>query len=368
MFSRITLFLKSFDWILFLPVLLLSLFGLLEIYSIALGQETLSLLNFQKQIFFIVIGIILMFVVSLIDSYFLKSISKYLYAFAVLILVAVLFLGTEIRGSTGWFYIFGFGIQPVELVKIILLIFLADYFSRPSLRFKKFSHLIISGFFTAILAGLVLLQPDFGSAFILVFIWFFLLMVSGFNFKYILMVVLIGLFIFASLWLFLFKDYQKDRIITFVNPNENSLDEGYNVSQAIIAVGSGGIMGRGVGFGSQSQLKFIPEAQNDFIFAVIAEELGFLGVFLLISFFAIFFTRLVMAIRKINNDFGIYFVIGALGLIFIQMFINIGMNIGIFPVVGISLPFVSYGGSAIISNFILLGILQNIITKSKLKY
>jgi rod shape determining protein RodA len=156
--------------------------------------------------------------------------------------------------------------------------------------------------------------------------------------------------------------------MTFINPSENSLNESYNVSQAMIAVGSGGIMGRGVGFGSQSQLKFIPEAQNDFIFAVIAEELGFLGVFLLISFFVVFFIRLVMATRKINNDFGIYFVLGALGLIFIQMFINIGMNIGIFPVVGISLPFVSYGGSAIISNFILLGILQNIITQSKLKY
>ena len=368
MFSRITLFLKSFDWILFLPVLLLSLFGLLEIYSIALGQETLSLLNFQKQIFFIVIGVILMFAVSLIDNYFLKSISRYLYFFAILILVAVLFLGTEIRGSTGWFYIFGFGIQPVELVKIILLLFLADYLSKPSLRFKGLNHLLISGFFTAVLAGLVLLQPDFGSAFILVFIWFFLLMVSNFNWKYILSVVLIGIFIFASLWMFLFKDYQKDRIMTFVSPSENNLDEGYNVSQAIIAVGSGGIMGRGVGFGPQSQLKFIPEAQNDFIFAVIAEELGFLGVFLLLSFFVIIFTRLVIATRKINNDFGIYFVIGAMGLIFIQMFINIGMNIGIFPVVGISLPFVSYGGSAIISNFILLGILENIITQSKLKY
>ncbi|MCF7795016.1 rod shape-determining protein RodA [Patescibacteria group bacterium] len=368
MFSRISLFLKSFDWILFLPVLFLALFGLLEIYSIALGQETLSLLNFQKQIFFIVIGIILMFIVSLIDSYFLKSISRYLYIFAILILVAVLFLGAEIRGSTGWFYVLGFGIQPVELVKIVLLLFLANYFSKPNLRFKKFSHLLISGFFTAVLAGLVLLQPDFGSAFILVVIWFFLLIVSGFNFKYILTVVLVGLFIFVSLWFFLFQDYQKDRIMTFINPSENNLNEGYNVSQAIIAVGSGGIIGRGVGFGSQSQLKFIPEAQNDFIFAVIAEELGFLGVFLLISFFVIFFTRLLMATRRINNDFGIYFVIGALGLIFIQMFINIGMNIGIFPVVGISLPFVSYGGSAIISNFILLGILENIITQSKLKY
>ncbi len=368
MWSNLVLYLKKFDWILFLPILLLSLFGLLEIYSIALGQETLSLFNFQKQIFFIVFGVLLMLFISLIDVYFLKSISKYLYFFAILILLLVLFLGTEIRGSTGWFYVFGFGIQPVELVKIILLIFLADYFSKPNLRFKKWKHLIVSGFFTSILAGLVLLQPDFGSAFILVFIWFFMLIISSFNWRYIVSVLLIGVIVFTGLWLFLFKDYQKNRILTFVNPTENNLDEGYNVSQAIIAVGSGGLTGRGVGFGSQSQLKFVPEAQNDFIFAVISEELGFLGVFLLLLFFAIFFGRLIVATRRINNDFAIYLILGSLGLIFIQMFINIGMNIGVFPVVGISLPFVSYGGSAIISNFILLGILQNIITQSKLKY
>ena len=146
------------------------------------------------------------------------------------------------------------------------------------------------------------------------------------------------------------------------------MNQGYNITQAIIAVGAGGLTGRGVGFGSQSQLKFLPESQNDFIFAVIAEELGFLGGFLVLFFFAVFFYRLFINIKKINNDFGIYFLIGAAVLIFIEMFINIGMNIGLLPVIGISLPFLSYGGSALLSSLILVGIMQSIIIRSKMKY
>jgi rod shape determining protein RodA len=180
----------------------------------------------------------------------------------------------------------------------------------------------------------------------------------------------LSIFLLLSIlaWSFFFQEYQKQRILTFLNPGENALAEGYNVSQAIIAVGSGSLYGKGVGFGSQSQLKFLPEAQTDFIFAVIAEELGFLGSSLLLLFFALFFSRCIVAIKRLPNDFSIYFILGAMGLIFIQMFINIGMNIGIVPVVGISLPFVSYGGSAIISLFILTGIIENIIIKSKINY
>ncbi len=369
MLGRLRVYVKKFDWILFLAALLLSLFGLIEIYSIALSQETLDLLNFKKQIFFISSGVALMFIFSLVDVYFLKSISRYLYILAGLLLVSVLLFGTSIRGTTGWFYIFGFGIQPVEIVKVLLILCLGSYFANLSTRVKRWGHLLTSAVITAVLAGLVILQPDFGSAFILLFVWFVLLLLSGFKYKYIISVVLIGIIIFASLWMFFFKDYQKQRILTLVNPGqENTLDQGYNVSQAMIAVGSGGVIGRGIGFGSQSQLKFLPEAQNDFIFAVIAEELGFLGVFLLLGFFLIFFIRLLQSVKKINNDFGIFFILGGLGLIFIQMFINIGMNIGIFPVVGISLPYVSYGGSSIISSFILLGLIQNIIIQSKIKY
>ena len=176
------------------------------------------------------------------------------------------------------------------------------------------------------------------------------------------------LVIFIGSWAFLFKDYQKQRLITFLNPAYDQLDQGYNRNQAIIAVGAGRIMGRGIGFGSQSQLKFLPESQNDFIFAVIAEELGFLGVCLVLLFFAVFFYRMLISLKKINNDFGIYFIIGTTALIFIEMFINIGMNIGILPVIGISLPFLSYGGSAIVSSLMLVGVAESIIIKSKMKY
>ena len=155
------------------------------------------------------------------------------------------------------------------------------------------------------------------------------------------------LLVFSSGWLFFFKDYQKQRILTFLNPQAGTLDESYNITQAIIAAGSGGLTGRGIGFGSQSQLKFLPESQNDFIFAVIAEELGFLGVCLVLFFYSVFFYRMIKATRNIKDDFGVFFILGVMALIFIEMFINIGMNIGLLPVVGISLPFLSYGGSSL---------------------
>ena len=156
--------------------------------------------------------------------------------------------------------------------------------------------------------------------------------------------------------------------MTFINPHADSLNRGYNATQAMIAVGSGGMIGRGVGFGSQSQLKFLPEAQTDFIFAVICEELGFLGVGLIFLFFGIIFYRCLAVTRRINNDFGIFIILGGVGLIFLEMFINISMNIGILPIVGIALPFISYGGSSIITSMIMIGIIENIIIKSKINY
>ena len=365
---KIKLYLKKFDWVIFSSVILLACFGLIEIYSVALGQETLNLLNFQKQIFFIILGIILLFIFAFIDVHWINSHSKYIYILGVLLLVLVLLFGHTVRGTRGWFHLAGFSLQPVEFIKIIMIIFLSRFFSRIGSGVKDFKALFVSGVGALILVGLVLLQPDFGSALILFSIWIFMLFVAGFPKKYFIILGAVLIVVSFVLWSFLFQDYQKNRILTFLEPTNNSLSDGYNISQAIIAVGSGGLTGRGVGFGSQSQLKFLPEAQNDFIFAVISEELGFLGVSLIITFFLIFFMRLFLNLKKINNDFGIFFILGSLGLIFVQMFINIGMNVGIMPVVGISLPFISYGGSAMLANFIIIGIIENIIIKSKINY
>ena len=368
MWLRLRAYFKEFDWLLLAAVILLSAFGLMEIYSVALGQGELNLLNFYKQIIFIIIGLFLLFIFAFIDYRFLKSIRRYLYAFGVIILLAVLLFGSDIRGTRGWFYIGGFGLQPVEIIKIILLTFLSGYLADLATKVKTLRHFFTSILSAGFLMFLVLLQPDFGSALMLGAIWLILIILAGFPRKYLLTVFVAALVLLVLAWSFFFKDYQRQRVLTFLNPGENSLAEGYNISQAIIAVGSGSWHGKGVGFGSQSQLKFLPEAQNDFIFAVIAEELGFLGVMLVLLFFTLFFGRCLVAAKRLSNDFGIYFILGAAGLIFIQMFINIGMNIGIMPVVGLSLPFISYGGSSIFSLFILTGIIENIIIKSKINY
>jgi len=369
MYYQIKQYLKNFDWIIFSAVILLSAFGLMEVYSVALGLGSHDLVNFYKQAFFIVLGIILMFTFTFIDYRFLKSLSKYFYWLGALILIGVLLFGQTINGTKGWFSVFGFGIQPVEFIKVILILFLASYFSNLATKVKTLRHFVISGLSTLILAALIILQPDFGSALVLLAIWLIMVIMAGFNKKYFIVIGLLAVILSGVAWL-TFKDYQKQRITTFLNPSLTSCSQAecYNSFQAIIAVGSGGLTGKGVGFGSQSQLKFLPEAQTDFIFSVVAEEMGFLGIALILSFFGILFFRSLSALKKVNNDFGIYFILGVIGLIFTHMFINIGMNIGLLPIVGLPLPFISYGGSATLSLFVAIGIMQNIIIKSKINY
>ncbi|MCK5415918.1 rod shape-determining protein RodA [Candidatus Parcubacteria bacterium] len=366
--NKIIFYLKNFDWILFSAVLLLLFFGLSEIYSIALSRDSVNLLIFKKQAIFIGIGILILFFLAFFDYHNIRSMSTYIYIFGILMLVGVLIFGKTVRGTTGWFDVAGFSMQPVEFAKLIIIVYLAKYFSGNSIRVNPLKHLIISGFGAFIFIFLIFKQPDFGSGLILFFIWGIIIVLAGFSKKYIIIISLILVTIFGSGWIFFFEDYQKERIATFLDPSADPLGEGYNVNQAIIAVGSGGWTGRGLGFGSQSQLKFLPESQNDFIFAVIAEELGFLGVCMIIIFFSIFYLRLLQNIKNIKNDFGVYFILGVLGLIFIEMFINIGMNIGLMPVVGISLPFISYGGSSVVSTLMMVGIVESIIIRSKIKY
>ncbi len=366
--GKILFYLKNLDWILFFAAMLLASFGLTEIYSIALGQETTDLVNFQKQILFIVLGLFSFFVFAAIDYDFWKSSGKYLYVACFLSLIAVMFLGQTIRGTKGWFSVGLFNIQPVEFAKIMLIISLSNYFSSRAIKIRSSKQLLMSAIITLGLAIPTFLQPDFGSAMLLFAIWLVLMIVSGFDKKYFIAMAMIAAVLFSGLWFFHFKDYQKERIMTFINPSANVLSTGYNVNQALIAVGSGGLLGRGVGFGSQSQLKFLPESQTDFIFAVVSEEFGFLGCGLVFLAYCLIFYRCLIAAKKTNNDFGVFIIMGVMGLIFIEMFINISMNLGIMPVVGISLPFLSYGGSSIISSFILLGLVENIIIKSKTNF
>lgn len=366
--NKLIIHLKHFDWILFTAVLLLICFGLAEIYSVALGRPQSDFLNFKKQVIFAIIGLLAFFALSFLDYNVLRSYSKHLYVFAFIFLAGVLFIGQTTRGTKAWYGLADFGIQPVEFAKFALILFLAKYFSSSGFKEKELKRILVSCGGALPFMILVLAQPDFGSAFVLFLLWLSIVVLAGFNKKYFMAIGLILAVIFSFSWHFVLKDYQQQRIITFLNPSFNPLGQGYNVSQAIIAVGAGGIIGRGIGFGSQSQLKFLPEAQTDFIFAVVAEELGFFGAALIILFFGVFFYRCLEHSKRINNDFGVFFILGSASLIFIEMFINIGMNMGILPVIGISLPFLSYGGSGLISSLMFVGVIQNIIIRSKINY
>jgi rod shape determining protein RodA len=355
--------LRKFDWILFVSVFLLFCLGLAAIYSVGLSQVGEGVNNFRKQLVFGALGFLTLLIVGLSNYSFWRVYARTLQAVSLLALIAVLFFGSVINGTKGWFVLFGLGIQPVELAKIVLIVLLARFFSNRLQQFRAIKHIIVSFLITLSFVGLVMFQPDFGSALVLLGIWFCLLVLTGLERKHYLM-LLVGIVFVASIsWSFFLADYQQQRIKVFLQPTADPMGRGYNVSQAIIAIGSGGVFGRGLGFGSQSQLRFIPESQTDFLFAVIAEELGLFGVVLVLGLFAIIFYRLVVIARRASDDFGLFLVLGITILFFLHVFINIGMNMGIMPVTGISLPFLSYGGSFLLVCFLLLGIVESVAVR-----
>ncbi|MFH0951411.1 MAG: FtsW/RodA/SpoVE family cell cycle protein [bacterium] len=366
MLDKILTSLKNMDWLMMLSVLLLVCLGLVELYSISAGQGGAAILNFNKQIFFVGFGLCLMIILVVVDYYFFFSYSNFIYLFGLLILLAVLFFGDPVHGTRSWFNVWGLGLQPVELVKFILIIFLARYFSAVYISGNPGRHLVVTGLGTLAFISLVLLQPDLGSASILLAIWLLMIVLIGLPKRYLLLMAAVFVLVSIIFWNFFLKDYQKQRIISFAQPSA-ALQKDYNVNQSMIAIGAGQLFGKGLGSGSQSQLRFLPEANTDFIFAVIAEELGSVGVIVVFLCFSLFFYRVLVNLPKINNDFGIFFMLGGAGLLFIEMFITIGMNMGLLPVVGIALPFLSYGGSAMISNLIIVGVMQSIVVRSKLK-
>lgn len=364
-FKRYFGYFKDFDWILFGAVFLLICFGLAALYSIAISSEIPDFLNFKKQVIFVLVGLVLLFFLSLLDYRNWQDYSYLIYLFVTIFLLVVLFIGITIRGTTGWFSLGWFNFQPVEIAKIALIIFLAWFLSKNFGSLKIFRTFLISAAITGLMFVLVVLQPDFGSGVILFLVWLLMIIFAGVRLKHLLFLLFSLIIIGVIAWFFLFQDYQKDRILTFLNPSLDPYGHGYHVRQAVTAIGAGGFLGRGLGFGSQSQLKFIPANQTDFIFAVIGEELGFLGVILILFFWSVIFYRLIKAANLMRDNFSYLFILGVSGLFFTQIFINIGMNIGIVPVTGISLPFCSYGGSFLVACLILIGITEGMIIRNK---
>jgi rod shape determining protein RodA len=365
MFSNIGAQLRRFDWVLFAAVLLLLCLSAAAMYSISLSHEIVDFELLKRQMMYAGIGLVFMFTLSFINYNAFRVYNRMVFVGTLILLILVLFVGSTMRGTTGWFSFMGFNFQPVELAKIALIIFLARFFSNRFQQFNEFKHIVISLGGVALLVGLIMLQPDMGSSLVLIGIWFMLLLVTGIRPRFILGLLAVLLVIISAAWMFYLQDYQKNRIMSFIHPELDPRGSGYNVSQAIIAIGSGQMFGRGLGFGSQSQLKFIPESQTDFVFAVIAEELGLFGVMLLLGLWATIFYRLVRAARLAHDDFGAYVVLGIASAFFIHVMVNIGMNMGILPVTGISLPFVSYGGSFLIMSLAMIGMAQSVIIRRR---
>lgn len=354
---------RKYDWLMLGAAVFLTVAGLAVIYSSSLGGEAPDFSNFRKQLVFAAVGLTIALVLPALDYRLLSGLARTLYIVAIVALTAVLLFGQTIRGTRGWFNIGGFGIQPVEIAKLCLIVYLARFFADYARHPASLKRIVGSGLALAGVFVLVVLQPDFGSALLLAAVWGALLLVSGIKRSHLGVIVAVGLVTVAASWIFLLKPYQKDRVLAFMDPTADPLGAGYNVSQSIIAIGSGGLFGKGLGFGSQSQLRFLPERQTDFVFAVIAEELGFVGTLLVCGLFGLLFWRGFRLASASRDDFAVFLTLGIMASIAIEMFVNLGGTLRLLPVTGVTLPFVSYGGSSLLMKFAMIGVLQSIAVR-----
>lgn len=355
-------FFKNFDFVLLGATLLLLALGLATLFS-ATTEYSLSSIAIKQSIN-AAIGLVGLFILSKIDYRLLKSYTGIMYLIVVSMLVAVKSFGLTVKGAERWIDLGFTQLQPSTLSLLLMVIILAKYFAENYEELSKPKPILKSLLYTGIPAFLIAWQPDLGSAALLIFIWAVMLFISNAKRVYIAFLASISLLSLPVVWLFM-RDYQKDRVMTFLNPAADPMGAGWNVNQAMIAIGSGQIWGRGLGHGTQSQLNYIPEKHTDFIFAMIAEEMGFLGVCILLALFLIIMYRGARITTLARDFFGTYLAIGIITIYFVHIFINVGMNMGIMPVTGVPLPFISYGGTAVIVNMAGIGILLSIYRRYK---
>jgi rod shape determining protein RodA len=344
---------KEIDWSILLALVPLMLGSLATMTSFG-GESSF----FTKQLLWFFVGFVLLFAVAMTDMRFLRD-SRYVviaYMCSLALLVLVLFFGKTVKGAQSWFGFGGFSFQPTDVVKLLVIIVLAKYFTRRHVAIGQFKHLLVSALYALVPIALIMLQPDFGSAMVIAGLWLGMALVSGISKRHILIVLGALVVVFSISWLFLFKPYQKARIVSFIHPTSDIRGSGYNAYQSVIAVGSGGAIGKGLGYGTQSRLNFLPEYQTDFVFAAFSEEWGFFGSLLILCCFCFLLWRLKVHAARGASNFETLFCVGYMIFLFGHIVVNIGMNIGIMPVTGIPLPFMSYGGSHIIGEMIGLGI------------
>jgi len=348
------------DWVLLISLLALTSIGLLMIYGINTSADVATTLQFRKQILAVVLGLAALIGLAVVDYRQIRSLGPVIYVGGFLLLIAVLVFGATVRGTQGWFQVGTLAFQPVEIAKVAFAVFLASYFSKHV--HQRLTWVTFFGSMFAMLGYVVpiLIQPDFGSAMVIVAMWFIGVAFGGLRARtwLLLLVVVVGGTL--VLWQWGLKPYQQARLTAFMNPQADPLGAGYNVMQAKTAIGSGGWLGKGVGQGSQSRLRFLPEASTDFMFAVIGEELGFLGVSIVLLLFGALIIRTILIGARSNDTFaGVYAVMIA-GMFGLHLLVNVGMNMGIMPVTGIPLPFASAAASSLVAGFIAIGVLESI--------
>ena len=351
--------LRNFDVALFFITLIICVIGIINLYSatINIGTEV-----FKKQILWVSIGLFITVLLSLIDYRLLLRYASHFYIINILLLIVVLIIGREISGAKSWLSLGGIiSVQPSELAKISVILILAkfyhdDFSAGPFGVFDLVKPFAL--FFIPVL--LIVIQPDLGTAFIVGLISISIILFAGVKTKHLIFLVIVGCVLFVPLWGHFLKDYQKVRIMSFMDPSQDPLGSGYHAIQSKIAIGSGKLSGKGFMQGTQTQLRFLPEQHTDFAFSVIAEEWGFLGAFFTILLFFILILWILDTSSRSKDKFSMFVCFGIASMFFWHTLINVGMVIGIFPVMGLPLLFISYGGSATLTSLIAIGIVMGI--------
>lgn len=350
------------DWYIFAAALAIALLGLVTMRSFSAENAF-----FEKQIIWIALAAVVFFIASIPEYGFLRRtpVIVGLFAAIVLLLAFIYVFGTVIMGSQNRFDLGLFFAQPSDPAKLILIAMLAKYFARRHIEIRHIRHILVSGAYALVIFILVFFQPDFGSAIIVFAIWFGMVLVSGLSWRHLAVLTITGVVLGVGLWSYGLAEYQRERVLTFLHPLSDIRGAGYNAYQSMVAVGSGQIVGKGIGYGTQSKLQFLPEFQTDFIFAAYAEEWGFLGVLLLLGLFGVLITRILLVSAHGADNFDSLFAAGVAIFFLAQFVVHVGMNIGLLPITGTTLPFMSYGGSHLLTEFAALGMLMGMRRRAR---
>lgn len=351
------------EWPLLLIPVALCLLGILTMHPFDAGAATLA----PRQLTWLAIAVGVFVTAASVDMRFIRRTPILVVGYLVTIALLVLLLITAhtIMGAKSWFTFGAFSFQPADLGKIAFIALMAKYFSRRHMAIGDFRHILVSGAYAGLVIVLILVEPDLGTATIFSVIWFGMVLVSGISKKHLALVAVTGVVALSGLWFVGLHDYQRARIMAFINPAADIRGSGYNAYQATVAAGSGELFGKGIGYGTQSKLRFLPEYETDFIFAAYAEEWGFVGVTIVLLLYALLFARLISISRRAATNFDAFFTLGVLLLLAAHVFIHAGINLGLLPVTGTTIPFMSYGGSHLIAEFLALGIVVSLAREGR---